>query len=94
MRRSLPLAALFAALALPASADCFAEYKAKRDDPLRLHYGIMALPAPCPDRRAAAGALAPRLAAAGWTLLDVVALSTTQPTDEMQANAGQHYLRY
>ena len=37
------LAALVALAGLPAAADCYADYKAKRDDPLQLHYGVIAL---------------------------------------------------
>ena len=36
--------ALATTLATGAQADCYADYKAKQDDPLRLHYGIMADP--------------------------------------------------
>ena len=34
----VPLLALM--LAGPAQAECYADYKAKQDDPLRLHYGV------------------------------------------------------
>lgn len=87
--------ALAAALATGAQAECFAEYKAKQDDPLRLHYGIMMIPEnTCPGQQAAAGILSPRLQAGGWTLLNIVGLSTTPPTDQQKANAGEFYLRY
>ena len=41
----LSLAAIMAlTLAQPAqAADCYADYKAKQDSPLRLHYGVMQL---------------------------------------------------
>ena len=42
--RILGLAALVALTGLPAAAECYADYKAKRDDPLKLHYGVIALP--------------------------------------------------
>jgi len=38
-RLFLSMAAL-ALMALPAQAECYADYKAKQDDPLRLHYGV------------------------------------------------------
>ena len=39
--RILALSATFALLSAPVSAACYADYKAKRDDPLRLHYGTI-----------------------------------------------------
>lgn len=87
---------LFVALVLPAAAraDCFVEYKAKQDSPLRLHYGISRLPGDCPGSGAAAEQLSAALARDGWTLLNVVGLSTKEPGDSKRANAGEYYLRY
>ena len=38
-------------LAVPtlAEAACYVEYKAKQDNPLRLHYGVLAIDGDCPD---------------------------------------------
>jgi hypothetical protein len=42
--RLAPLAlSLFLAAAQPAAAACYADYKAKQDAPLRLHYGVSCL---------------------------------------------------
>ena len=85
------------ALAVPglAWADCYVEYKAKQDDPLRLHYGISRLAgATCPPRGEAAEALSGSLARDGWTLLGVVATSTEEPGQKKRADAGAYYLRY
>ncbi|MBS0126330.1 hypothetical protein [Thetidibacter halocola] len=82
------------ALAGAARADCFVEYKAKQDDPLRLHYGILALPGGCPSAPAAQDAAARRLAAGGWTLLTVLGVSAETPPDQKKANAGDFYLRF
>ena len=69
--------ALVAALALfagQASAACLAEYKAKRDNPLRLEHGIMAIPdEDCGISRAEI-VVRERLAEEGWTLLSVVSV--------------------
>lgn len=89
--------ALALALALtvaPARADCFADYKAKQDRPLRLHYGVAQLPDAACDRSAAAALLAPRLAAAGWTLLSVLSTFGPEGLDERKASAGPYFLRY
>jgi hypothetical protein len=39
-----PALALALAAASPVAAQCFADYKAKQDNPLRLHYGVAELP--------------------------------------------------
>ncbi len=72
MIASLTLAALVAG---PASAACIAEYKAKRDDPLRLFYGTIEISGAC-TVGAATAQLRGQLAAQGMTLLKV--LSVTQ----------------
>ncbi|KUF10491.1 hypothetical protein [Pseudoponticoccus marisrubri] len=84
------------ALAQPgaAAADCYVEYKAKQDSPLRLHYGILAIGGSCPSANAAQQIAADRVAAGGWTLLTVTGLSTTPPSSQMIANAGPYYLRF
>jgi hypothetical protein len=88
---------LILALLLPvaAEAQCYAEYKAKQDNPLRLHYGIIALDsAACPGPAAAGRAVTQRLSGSGWTLLNIVGLSEAPPTDQQRANAGDFYLRF
>ncbi len=89
-------AALIAlATALPAQAACFADYKAKRDNPLRLHYGVMELPqAACAGTDAAAREIARRIARDGWTLLNVMAIFGAEGLDERRESAGQFFLRY
>lgn len=94
---TLLLAALAAALAFaaPAEAACYADYKAKQDDPLRLHYGVAELPdAACASKAAAADALAPRLASDGWTLLNILSIFGAEGLDQRKDSAGQYFLRY
>jgi hypothetical protein len=82
-------------LALPADAACYADYKAKQDAPLRLHYGVAQVSdAVCGSNDAAKGELAPRLAADGWTVLNVVSTFGPEGLDERKASAGQYFLRY
>lgn len=92
---SLTLPALVCGLlAHPAlAADCFADYKAKRDDPLRLHYGVAQLTGAC-DTASAQVELADRLAPQGWTLLNVMGVFGPDGLEERKADAGQYYLRY
>ncbi|SPH23806.1 hypothetical protein DEA8626_02878 [Defluviimonas aquaemixtae] len=74
--KTIPLLALIALLAAePASAACRVEYKAKRDNPLKLDFGVASLPdSACASKQAAAAALAPKLAQQGWTLLAIVSI--------------------
>lgn len=95
--KTLPLAlALLIALPLPAAAACYADYKAKRENgALQLHYGVAELPdAACGDAGAAAAALAPRLAAAGWTLLTILSTFGPDGLDSRRDNAGSFFLRF
>lgn len=85
---------LGAALAAPASAECYADYKAKQDGPLRLHYGVAQVSDGNCSPGAAQGELGPRLAQAGWTLLNVVSVFGPEGLGERQASAGEYFLRY
>ena len=96
MTRPLLIAALLLAIGGPASADCYADYKAKQDDPLRLHYGVAQVSdSACAQGPGAAEAeLAPRLAAGGWTLLNVLSVFGPEGLGERKASAGDYFLRY
>jgi hypothetical protein len=94
MSRLFLAAILAAALGSPAAAACYADYKAKQDSPLRLHYGVAQVAdAPC-TKAAAKAELAPRLAADGWTLLNVLATFGPEGLEERKASAGDFFLRY
>ena len=80
--------------ATSASAECYADYKAKKDDPLRLHYGVAQVSDGSCDRASASSELAPRLADAGWTLLNVMSTFGPEGLDERKASAGDNFLRY
>jgi hypothetical protein len=80
--------------ALPASAECYADYKAKQDNPLRLHYGVAQVSDGACSPKAAKGELAPRLAADGWTLLTVISTFGPEGLSERKASAGEYFLRY
>ncbi len=88
------LLALTIALGSPAqAADCYADYKAKQDNPLRLHYGVAELRGDC-SRRSAQGELQGRLARAGWTLLNVVSVFGPEGLDQRKDSAGPYFLRF
>lgn len=80
--------ALSLLLAAPAGAECYADYKAKRDAPLRLQYGVALLPPDACDKQSAARALRPRLAERGWKLLSVVSIFGADGLSQRQDSAG------
>ncbi|WP_017927668.1 hypothetical protein [Limimaricola hongkongensis] len=90
---ALTLCAL-ALSAVSAQAACYADYKAKRDDPLRLHYGVAEISAPCDQPDAAADELRPRLGSDGWSLLAIVSLFGDDGLEKRRDSAGDYYLRY
>lgn len=93
--RALLLAGLLLALPGMAGAACFADYKAKRDNPLRLNYGVVKLSeGACPDERSAANQIARRIARDGWELLEVVRMFDESGLEERKARAGEYFLRY
>ncbi len=75
-----------------ASAECYADYKAKQDNPLRLHYGVAEV-SQC-SKNAARDELSKRLAAKGWTLLNIVSVFDRSGLAERKESAGPNYLRY
>lgn len=91
---SLLVLTLAAVLATPAAAQCYADYKAKQDGPLRLHYGVAELPQSACDKQAAARALQGRLARDGWTLLNVVSIFGPEGLAQRRESAGPYFLRY
>jgi len=82
------------ALSAPAqAAECYADYKAKQDNPLRLHYGVVQLSGPC-KKKAARAEIAARIAPAGWTLLNVLSTFGPDGLQQRKADAGPYYLRF
>ena len=94
--RSLILALALTIPALPATAKCYADYKAKQENGrLKLHYGVAELPdAACDNTAAAAAALAPRLAREGWTLLNILSTFGPGGLDSRRDNAGPFFLAF
>ena len=92
MSRIILLAML---LASPAQAECFADFKAKQDNPLRLAYGVSQVSdSVCGDTGAAGAELAGRLAAQGWTLLQILSTFGPEGLGERQSRAGEFFLRF
>lgn len=92
---TLFLAATLAALSTgPAMAECYADYRAKMDNPLRLHYGVIEVPADACSVRAAAPVIASRIAQGGWELLQVVSVFDQSGLAARRADAGEYFLRF
>lgn len=89
------LAVFFAmSLANAAHAECYADYKAKQDDPLRLHYGVAQVADSNCDKQAAKRVLTKRLAQEGWTVLNVLSIFGPEGLEERKASAGEYFLRF
>lgn len=72
---------------------CYADYKAKQDDPLRLQYGVAQINGSCTVQDAAFE-LAPRLATDGWQLLEVMSVFDDAGLEGRRDSAGEFFLRY
>ena len=84
---------IFCLSATFAQAACYADYKAKQDDPLRLHYGVTKVRGECSVGSAAAQ-LRDGLARDGWQLLNVLGVFDDSGLEERRDSAGEFYLRY
>ena len=76
-------------------ADCYADYKSKKNEPLRLHYGIARIDTSvCKDRDAAVLDLRARLQTNGWILLKLMDFFEQEGLEERKENAGACFLKY
>lgn len=92
--RQLVLAVPLAAIAMPAFADCYADYRARKDDPFGLHYGVISLPQSTCSMSQAPAEVAARISAEGWELLQVISVFDENGIAERRADAGEFFLRY
>ena len=91
---ALLISAAFGLAALPAqAAGCYADYKAKQENPLRLHYGVAQISGAC-TRAAAQSELSQRLAEQGWTLLTVISVFGEEGLNQRRDSAGSNFLRF
>lgn len=75
------------------NAACYADYKAKQEDPLRLHYGVAQIDGEC-SVGAAQQELPGKLTSDGWTLLNVLSVFDDAGLDKRKESAGDYFLRY
>lgn len=84
---------IFCLTAVSAQANCYADYKAKQDDPLRLHYGVTQVRDAC-SIQSAEEQLRPALQSDGWQLLNVLGVFDDAGLQERRDSAGDYFLRY
>ena len=94
MIRRLILTLTLTLAAGPALAQCFAEYRAKMDNPLRFHVGVAQIPDAQCNPAGAAAYLTPRLARDGWIFLDILSTFGPEGLPSRRDRAGQFFLRY
>ena len=91
---AITLAISISALTSAAHADsCYADYKAKKDNPLRLHYGVVELYQGC-SKKSAKPEIAARISGDGWKLLNVLSVFGPEGLAGKESSAGKFYLRY
>ncbi len=91
------LAVLLLAAAFPAAAEaaCYADYKAKRENPLKLHYGVVQVDiSPCTMSDKVTRQVRQRLKASGWQLLQVQSVFDEGGLGRRKQDAGQFFLRF
>jgi len=92
MKKLILTLALLAAT--PAGASCYADYKAKQDNPLRLHYGVIELPDSACSKGAAKLQISQRISVDGWQLLNILSIFQSNGLEKRKNSAGQYFLRY
>ena len=80
--------------ATPSLAECYADYRAKKDEPFRLHYGVIQIPDDLCSADGAVQYIAERISSEGWILLAVDSLFGSEGLKQRSEDAGQYYLRY
>lgn len=96
-KRSLSILAILVSLFLagPLHAACFAEYKAKQDNPLRFHFGVIELPqTACGSRQKARNEISQRLSRAGWVLLSIGPVFGEDGLNNREPKDGEYFLRF
>lgn len=96
IKRTFLLIAILVALPFAAHAACYADYRAKQDNPLRFHYGVVKVSnGSCPSGGQVRSDVAGRIARDGWQLVGILGIFGDEGlNDKRRADAGGYYLRY
>ncbi len=78
-----------------AHAACYADYKARRDQPYGLHYGVIEVKVtPCAMSPEVENTVKQRVAAGGWTVLQVQSVFGDDGLAGRKQDAGEYFLRF
>ncbi len=81
--------------ATTAHAACYADYKARRDQPYGLHYGVIQVDVtPCAMSSEVESMVKQRVAAGGWTVLQVQSVFEDDGLAGRKRDAGEYFLRF
>ena len=95
MKTHLLLTAFLLAFAVPADAACYADYKAKRENPLKLHYGVVQVDiSPCSMSNDVTSQVRRKLQSGGWELLQVRSVFDDSGLGKRKRDAGEFFLRF
>ena len=97
MKRILTLSLVLLLAALqPATAACYADYKAKKDGgALKLHYGVVQVSnGACKNREKAEKEVRNKVSRGGWTVLNVLSVFDESGLDKRRQSAAEFFLRF
>tara|TARA_B110000438_G_scaffold295942_1_gene339834 strand:+ start:244 stop:648 length:405 start_codon:yes stop_codon:yes gene_type:complete len=84
----------FIVLCGPASSTCFVDYKAKKNNPLRLHYGVVEVDSSQCTIKKAEKVVSKRIEVGGWLLLGVMSLFDESGLEKRKSSAGKYFLLF
>ena len=78
----------------PANSACFVDYKAKKNNPFQLHYGVMEVSSSQCTKSKAEKIVTKRIELGGWLLLGVITLFDEGGLERRRESAGKYFLLY
>ena len=77
-----------------ANSTCFVDYKAKKNNPFQLHYGVMEVSSSQCIKSKAEKVVSKRIEVGGWLLLGVITLFDESGLERRKESAGKYFLLY
>jgi len=78
----------------PVNSACFVDYKAKKNNPFQLHYGVMEVSSSQCTKSMAENVVRKRIELEGWLLLGVITLFDESGLEIRKESAGKYFLLY
>ena len=78
----------------PVNSACFVDYKAKKNNPFQLHYGVMEVSSSQCTKSMAEKVVRKRIELGGWLLLGVITLFDETGLEIRKESAGKYFLLY